>query len=230
MRSAASKNSIALALPLLCLVAGSLGLTGACASTSELATPPRVDPAIQARAGDAALQAAYEAALDRWTRRATLYDRLDARFFFAATLLAPDFLRALEARDAGLGLSPLRLIIAPPDGLPASAPPSPPAPAMLLGLYAHDPKLDDFAERQSIWKITLTTPQGTLTPKEIRRISRPDLRLRSSFPALDRFWVAYLVTFEGGSARPIAWDEAIVELKSILGHVSLNFEPVTARH
>ena len=73
-------------------------------------TPPRIDPVPQVRNGDAALQTQYEAALERWTRRAELYDRLDARLFIAGTLLSPTFRDALSARDSSLGIPPSPLL------------------------------------------------------------------------------------------------------------------------
>ena len=88
-------------------------LLGACGgAASNLGVPPRVEPELQVRGGDAALQARFDSQLSRWTRRAELYDRLDARVFFAATLLTPDFREALAARDAALGLTPLTALSA----------------------------------------------------------------------------------------------------------------------
>lgn len=195
-------------------------LLAACSPAARLA-PPRVDPTPEVRGGDAALQAKYEASLKRWTRRAELYDRLDARLFFAGTLLSPSFREALEARDAALGLTPSPLLAPKAD---ESA-----APTVLLGVYAHDDRFDGFSGNQRLWQITLSTSQGTLRPEKIRRISRPDHWLRTSFPYLDRFWSAYLVTFPvqeqaGGGAHPFPWDEAIFNIQSVAGSITLNFQ------
>lgn len=206
------------------LTFAAIALALACSPAARL-SPPRVDPAPQIRGGDAALQARYKATLARWTRRAELYDWLDARLFFAGTLLTPTFRAALDARDAALGLAPSALFSQSADADGEIAP------AVLLGVYAHDARFDDFSGEQSIWQITLTTSQGTLRPEKIRRFSRPDHWLRSSFPYLDRFWVAYLITFpaqaqvEGGAS--FAWEEAVLNLQSVVGQATLNFRAPT---
>lgn len=191
----------------------------ACGPSSRLA-PPRVDPAPQVRGGDAALQAEYEASLKRWTRRAELYEALDARVFFAGTLLTPSFRAALDARDAALGLEPAPLL-APKAGEGI-------APTVLLGVYVHDGRIDGFSGDRSIWQLTLSTPRGALRPEKIRRISRPDHWLRASFPYLDRFWSAYLVTFPvqglADKGDPFPWDAAILDIQSVAGRVTLNFQ------
>ncbi|MBR2979907.1 MAG: hypothetical protein IKC51_08250 [Myxococcaceae bacterium] len=185
-------------------------------------TPPRIDPVPQVRNGDAALQTQYEAALERWTRRAELYDRLDARLFIAGTLLSPTFRDALSARDSSLGIPPSPLLSPKPgETFP---------PTLLLGAYAHDAQFAALDNADGIWRLTLTTPQGTLAPQKIRRLSRPDQWLKASFPYLDRFWRVYLVTFpvSAQSENAFAWDEAVFTLQGVAGRITLDFQTVDA--
>ncbi len=191
-------------------------------ATAACGTPPRIDPVPQVRGGDAALQAQYEAALRRWTRRAELYDRLDARLFIAGTLLSPTFRDALTARDTALGLTPSPLL----SPRPGEAFP----PTLLLGAYAHDAQFDALDNADGIWRLTLTTPQGTLAPQKIRRVSRPDQWFKASFPYLDRFWRVYLVTFPvpARADAAFAWEDAVFTLQGVAGRITLNFQAVDA--
>lgn len=214
------------------LTAALLSLT-CCAIDSGVQQPPRTEARLRVRVQDQKVEEAFLAAQKKWTRRVEIYDRMDARSFFAATLLSPEFVEALDARDASLGLLPLAEAHA-----AGSC-----SPAILLGTYMHDSRLDDFAHQKSVWQISLQMGSGTaLRPGKIRRISRPDHRLRTSFPFLDRFWTGYLIVFEssgalcgGGQssdAEPNAgqnaastadWNGSVLELNSIVGRASMRF-------
>ena len=157
-----------------------------CSLQTGVGLPPRVEPEIEAHGIPDDVQKSFSETMRRWTRRAEIYDSMEARVFLAGTLLSPEFIKALEERDSASGST-----------VSPDIPPSTDcAPSVFLGAYFHEPKLDDLAHRQSIWTLRLVTSSGkTFAPSKIRRITRPDRRLRSSFTFLDKFWVGYAVIF-----------------------------------
>lgn len=202
-------------------LAGALLCLMGCGVDPGIRQPPRTDAKLRVRIQDPKADADFRAAQEKWTRRAEIYDRMDARSFFAATLLTPDFVEAMNARDASIGLDPL------PEAASSNGCP----PAVLLGAYMHDSRLDDFTHKKSIWRVSLKTGDGSeFRPAKIKRIGRPDHRLRTSFPFLDRFWVGYLITFERegapcgeGQVPDVSWEGSVLELNSIVGRAAMRF-------
>ena len=106
-----------------------------CSLQTGVGLPPRVEPEIEANGIPDDVKKSFSETMRRWTRRAEIYDSMEARVFLAGTLLSPEFIKALEERDSASGST-----------VSPDIPPSTDcAPSVFLGGYFHEPKLDDLA-------------------------------------------------------------------------------------
>jgi hypothetical protein len=140
----------------------------------------------------------YRASLSRFTRHQSLYQGLQRRLIWAATLEAPRFrevrslayaslrrlteaelqaLLALELREAELFLD------------------------FFVGFFTEQLAWNDLDAENSIWRMDLVVDGATvLRPIAIERISDPDPNVRALYPYLGAFSRAYRVRFP-------RWDE-----------------------
>jgi hypothetical protein len=174
----------------------------------------------------------YHRVLERWTRRAEIYDRLDLKLFIAATEESVDFRTAKAERLASFqGI--------PKDGVKAlidrELGASQQSYDFYLGVHTTSPTWNDFDRTESIWRMALKSDEGEVTPIQVERLGRPDINTRGIYLYVGDFWTGYRlhfpVTFADG--RPLlAPGERTVTLRiySAVGHTELVFEaaPVSA--
>ncbi|NOK16262.1 hypothetical protein [Corallococcus carmarthensis] len=194
-----------------------LSVLGGCANTPPIVGEPA--PTLD----DPKQEAAYLAVLDRYSDRQEIYDGFDTRVFAGATFQTPSFRDARIHRRALFQTLPAAKV----EQLIAEEQ----ADAekfyeFFLGVHVNDYRYDDFAHRNSIWRIALVTPAGEITPVEIRRLGRADLNVRAYYPYTSLFWVAYRVRFpktfaNGQPVIPEGTEQVMLRVASSLGNAEL---------
>lgn len=193
------------------------------AGCADMLRPPRVTP-LQARAGDRAPR--YEKALARWSRHAEIYQGLDARMFFAATLQGTEFREARVAEIAGfraLSLEAVQTMLEEERRVHAEGL------ELMVGVHANERRFDDLSRARSIWSVALVSEAGEVAPLSIERIARPDANLLSLYPYLEPFWTAYRIRFprtfaNGAQVLPLGSKRVSVRFASSLGKAQLTWE------
>lgn len=198
-----------------------LALTFVATACADLKLPPRATLSTR-RSGDSR----YDRFLDRWTRRAEVYNGLEARVFVAATFQSRAFREARVARVASFAsLSPQEAEAM----LAAERKAHGEAIEVFLGLHANERRFDDLARPKSIWRICLVGEAGEAVPLSIERVPRPDANLISLYPFLEPFWSGYRIRFprtfaNGAQVIPEGSPKAIVRLSSSVGKIELGFD------
>ncbi|CAM3620808.1 hypothetical protein G4177_25150 [Corallococcus sp. ZKHCc1 1396] len=194
-----------------------LGVLGGCANTPPVVGEPA--PTLD----DPKAEAAYMAVLDRYSDRKEIYDGFDTRIFAGATLQTPAFRDARVRRRAlfqSLPPAKVEALLAEEQAEAAKFH------EFFMGVHVNDSRYEDFANRNSIWRLALVTPAGEVTPVEIRRIGRSDLNVRAYYPYTSLFWVGYRVRFprtfaEGQPVIPEGTDQVMLRVASSLGNAEL---------
>lgn len=157
-----------------------LALVGACVAVPRAWTPP-TDP--------------YGPALEKATRFASVYRGMDTVLFVYATAETPAF---RQARATRLG----ELFSLPPGEAEARASdlaaPSP-GPSYFLAVHTQDRTLNDLEQERSAWAVRLAGPAGPVAPVRVTRFPSVTSTMKALHPYLDRYWVAYRVTFPPGA-------------------------------
>ncbi len=200
-----------------------LGAAAACATT-----PPEIgEPG--SKVSDSQAEASYQAALARVTQHREVYSELDTKFFCAATYQSADFREARIRRQATFQMWPgekLDQELARERAVAAQTY------EVVFGILLVDRRFDDFDTRHSTWRLSLATDQGEVTPTGIRRIGRATEDMRSYYPYMGDFWVAYAVQFPlGVGGKPLvgpATRALTFRMGSALGQAEMSFplEPV----
>jgi hypothetical protein len=185
-------------------------------------TPPTLgDPAPGLK--DERAEGEYQKTVERFTARDEVYSTFDTVLFAATTFQTPAFREARVRRFAAFQhLSREQL-----EGLLAKEQAeSQQALEFLLGVHVNNPQHDDFDRPDSIWNVQLVTPGGTVEPASVVRVGRSNLDLRSYYPYLGTFWVAYRVRFNplGPEGRPIippGTERVTLRLSSSLGKAEM---------
>ena len=194
-------------------------LLAACSSV-----PPRVGEE-PPHVPDNQKELAYHDTFDRWTRHAEMYDGFDTRMFMAATFESPEFVQARSQRMAeflGLPAAEAQAQVA-RDLADASK-----GLEFFMGVSTSVRKVNDFGTVNSIWRVSLETSAGEVTPTLIDRISKPDDNLRGLYFYLGDFWVGYRMVFpttlpNGQPVIPPGEKTVTFKLDSALGHAKLEF-------
>ncbi len=194
-----------------------LGVLGGCSTTPPVVGEPA--PTLD----DPKQEAAYLAVLDRYSDRKEIYDGFDTRVFAGATLQTPAFREARVHRRAifqTLPAAKVEQLLAEEQADAAKFH------EFFLAVHVNDYRYDDFAHRNSIWRLALVTPAGEITPLEIRRLGRSDLNVRAYYPYASLFWVGYRVRFpkmfsDGQPVIPEGTEEVVFRVASSLGNVAL---------
>jgi hypothetical protein len=160
--------------------------------------------------------APYSQAVTAWTARAQIYDPVEQKAAFAATLESHIF-REQRAREEAqlLGWSPetlqaeLTKQTQGPDG----------ETSFILGAYTERPRDNNLADVQSFWRVALETAGGELLPVKIEGLGRPDPTLRKLYPYLDVFSRVYRLHFAKVSEGPVT-----LRIASGYGIADLKFE------
>ncbi|MBS2030948.1 MAG: hypothetical protein JST54_23800 [Deltaproteobacteria bacterium] len=196
-----------------------VALVAACSSV-----PPRVGEA-PPHAPDNQKELQYHEVFDRYTRHAEIYDGFDTRMFMAATFETPEFVQVRSERMSsflGLPAAEAQAVMA-RDLADASK-----GIDFFMGVSTAVRKVNDFGTANSIWRISLSTSTGEVTPILIDRISKPDDNLRGIYFYLGDFWVGYRMVFpstlpNGQPVIPPGEKTVTFKLDSALGHAKLEF-------
>jgi hypothetical protein len=174
-------------------------------------------------AADAAQEREYRQILARYSDRSEQYDRLDTRFFCAATFQSVPFREARVRRAAAFRVLPPAEVERQLASERASA-----ATAHQVFLAAHfdDPRSDDLDRPHSQWRLALVTPRGEVTPVKVERVGRSTADLRSLYPYFDEFWVGFEIAFprklpDGSDLIPEGTDAVTFRMASALGNAEL---------
>ena len=138
------------------------------------------------------MEAAYRAVLARFTDHREVYAGVETQLFTGATYQSAAFREARVRRKAAFQLWPpgqLEQALAQEQGEAAQFH------EVVFGVSLPDRRFDDFDARQSIWRLSLSTAQGEVTPLSIRRIGRADPNTRAYYPYMGDFWTVYSARF-----------------------------------
>lgn len=154
-------------------------------------TPPQVgQPGPEV--ADPKSEAEYQAVLERFSAHREVYSGVETQIFTAATYQSVAFREARVRRKAVFQLWPpgeLEQALAQERSEAAQAH------EVVFGATMPDRQFDDFDSRKSIWRLSLRTPQGEVTPVSVRRIGRADANVRAYYPFMGDFWTVYSARF-----------------------------------
>ena len=199
---------------MLLLLVGAGGCAGA---------PPAIgDPGPEL--SDARAERSYQDALARVTEHREVYSGLDTRLYCAATYQSPEFREARTRRQAMFQTWPEPKL---DDTLARERADAAQVHEVVFGVSLVDRRFDDFDSKSSIWRLSLATDQGEVTPVTIRRVGRANQDLRAYYPYLGDFWTMYTARFPPTVAgRPLvaATTRALVfRMSSTQGQVEMAF-------
>jgi len=161
---------------------------------------PRVPGDPPPALADLAAEGEYQAALERATRTAAVYDVLDAKAFLGAVWQTPAFTEARMRREGAFKEWPPELLAA---RLAAERQRLDGVTEFFLGVHVNEPRFDDFGRPGSIWRLALEVDGGPQRePLSIERLGRTSVELRATYSFLEPFWVGYRVRFPAVTARP----------------------------
>jgi hypothetical protein len=173
---------------------------------------------------DRQAEARYQAALRKVTENREVYRGIDTQLFTAATYQSPDFREERVRRQAAFQTWPEPKL---DDAIARERADAAQVHEVVFGVSVVDRRFDDFDSKSSIWRLSLSTDQGEVTPVAIRRVGRANQDLRAYYPYLGDFWTMYTARFPitvGG--RPLVGPETkalIFRMSSTLGQVEMTF-------
>jgi hypothetical protein len=175
---------------------------------------------------DAKEEAAYREVLNRWTRRTEVYEGLDMRLFAAATQESVDF-RTAKAERLGAFQSMSREAVKALIEREVAA--SQQSYEFFLGVLPADRRWDDFDRPESIWRLSMRTSNGEVTPIQVERLGRPDVNTRGIYLYLGDFWTSYRVHFpvtfaDGRPVVPAGEKQITLRISSAVAHTDLVFD------
>jgi hypothetical protein len=204
----------------LVLVVGAAACAGA---------PPAIgEPGAQVP--DRAAEASYQAALSRATEHREVYTGIDTQLFTAATYQSPDFREARTRRQAMFQTWPQAKL---DDALARERAEAAQVHEIVFGVSIVDRRFDDFDSKNSIWRLSLATDQGEVTPIGIRRVGRANQDLRAYYPYMGDFWTMYSVRFPltTSTGAPLvgpATRALLFRMSSTQGQVEMPFAVATS--
>jgi hypothetical protein len=188
----------------------------ACAGSRE---PVSLQSTIELSAGD------YGEVLERWTRNDRLYDKLYSVLFAHATFHSPEFRRAflLRHRDIyGRGSEEARRLSLTSEGADEQL-------EFFLSAWTPDVKWNDFAEPNSIWRITIQglEPDAEPVDGKVEKI-KTTANIRVIYPYITDFAKTYAVRFPRATAsgKPVITSSSpgfMLKISSGLGQMSLEW-------
>jgi hypothetical protein len=138
------------------------------------------------------LEGPYGKALDRWTRRTTLYVGLETRAIARIVYLSPEFVGAQAAQ-----ISNMRAEL--PDQAAhtlAKMREQARTPTFFAVLYTPDKTANDWNEPNSVWRLAVNVGLGQVGPDKVERMEKPfNAELRALYPYLDDYSQAYRLHF-----------------------------------
>ena len=198
-----------LGLPLLVVMAGcSMG-------------PPRIAPRIPSLP-DTQAETRYRAALERATDTEQLYDAFRTRAFLAATLQTATFRELRAEREAAFRSETRAELQA---RLAKERAALEEGWEWFVGVDVRNPEHQDLDREGSSWRVAMITPAGTFLPSRVERVGRSTEAIRTLYPYLDTFWVAYRVVFprrvDGVVVVPEGTGAVVLELAGVAGQAQL---------
>ncbi|MDC0708778.1 hypothetical protein POL68_09895 [Stigmatella sp. ncwal1] len=197
--------------------AGVLALLSSCTTT-----PPTIgDPAPQLT--DRRAEQAYQDIFSQYSDRAEIYDGFDTRVFAGATFQTMPFREARVQRQAQFQFLPrprVEELLAKERNEEAQFH------EFWMGVHVNDYRFEDFGRKNTIWRVVLLTPSMEVEPVSIERMGRSNLAMRSFYPYMGVFWIAYRVRFpkvltDGTPVIPPTASHVHLRLASTLGHAEL---------
>lgn len=203
--------------PLLLAVAA-----GGCA-----AVPPAIgEPG--AAVPDRKAEASYQEALSRVTEHREVYSGIDTQLFCAATYQSAEFREARVRRQALFQTWPEPKL---DEALARERAEAAQVHELVFGVSIVDRRFDDFDSKSTIWRLSLTTDQGEVTPLAVRRVGRANQDMRAYYPYLGDFWTMYTVRFPVAVAgRPLVAPTTralLFRMSSTQGQVEMAFQVET---
>lgn len=178
---------------------------------------------------DPRAEASYQAALERFTEHREVYSGLDTRLYCAATYQSPEFREARVRRQALFQTWPEAKL---EQTLAVERTEAAQAHEVVLGVSLVDRRFDDLDSKNTIWRLSLATDQGEVTPLAIKRVGRANQDLRAYYPYLGEFWTMYTVRFPLTAAgRPLVGPDTralLFRMSSTQGQVEMKFSPASA--
>jgi len=186
-------------------------------------TPPAIgEPG--AELSDPRAEASYRAVLDYVSQHREVYSGLDTRLYTAATYQSPDF---REARVRRMGVFQTwpepkveqEVARERADALLAHE--------VVFGVSIVDRRFDDFDSKSSIWRLSLASDQGEVTPLSLKRVGRANQDIRAYYPYMGDFWTVYRVRFPTSvNGRPLigpSTQALVFRMSSTQGQVEMKF-------
>ena len=198
-------------------------LAASCATT-----PPEVgEPG--AELPDPRAEERYQAALRRATEHREVYSDLDTKFYVAATYQSADFREARLRRQAQFQTWPPERLA---QAIARERTEASQVHEIAFGVMIVDRRFDDLDSRNSVWRLTLVTDQGEVSPLAIRRVGRANQDLRAYYPYLGDFWTLYTVRFPiAVQGRPLvspSTSALLFRMSSTQGQVEMRFPVASA--
>jgi hypothetical protein len=157
----------------------------------------------------------YGTALERVTRRATLYAGLETRAFVRATYLSPEFVAAQAAEISRMRAEPPAVASA----RLARMLEENRVPSFFVALHTPSKDWNDWNEPNSVWRLTVDLGHGQIDRPKVTRIDRPDAETLALYPYLDPFSIGYVLHFTGEPQPAPDSNLAVGVISSALGQV-----------
>lgn len=188
---------------------------GAGCSTGHI---PRVPGDPPPAVKDAEAERSYQTVLEHFTRAQGIYDNLDTKTFFQATLQSPAFVEARVRREGLFKAWPSSEL---ETQLSSEQKRVSDATEFFFAVHANDYRFDDFDRPKSMWRLVLVSGGEEVAPVSVERLGRTSTEMRSYYSYMESFWVGYRVRFP---KRDVAHGEALtLKMASALGRAELSF-------
>lgn len=173
---------------------------------------------------DPKAEAQYQAALRKVTQHREVYSGIDTQLFTAATYQSADFREARVRRQAAFQTWPEPKL---DDAILRERADAAQVHEVVFGVSIVDRRFDDFDSKSTIWRLSLSTDQGEVTPVQVKRVGRANQDLRAYYPYLGDFWTMYTARFPTSvGGRPLVGPDTkalIFRMSSTLGQVEMTF-------
>lgn len=186
-------------------------------------TPPQIGDR-GPKLADPSVEKPYQQKVDRFSRNAEIYDRLQTRVYAAATYQSWSFREARVQREGVFKALPRPLVEA---KLAEERAENEQFHEFLFGAFVNDYRQENFSDPK-VWHVAMLTGRGEVTPSTIERIGRSDLNMRAYYPYLGDFWVAWRIRFpkkmENGAPVLAEGDQRVtLRVASTIGKVELTY-------
>ncbi len=167
---------------------------------------------------DSAAESKYQETLERFSAHGGVYDTLDTKAFFWATLQSPQFVQARVTRESMFKELPAneRAALQASEEKRLSD-----ATEVFMAAHCNDSHNDDFDRVTTMWRLVLVVQGQELKPVSVERLGRTNIELRSTYSYMESFWVGYRVRFPKVVLTP--GEKVVFRAASALGKADLSF-------